>query len=163
MVQHNKEDVSRDLVITKTTGEVEHAVLLQVVAADSDEKNSSPITESNQLIYGEDSVNSSAVLTITGGQKSAPMGKLHAIVSHNIQVEKGITIEQYDDKIENPEDIPIEDKEEDDSDQTILNICKEAGISPHVLTKGKKVKVKKDSESKPTRLQAKGVEKIKFK
>lgn len=91
------------------------------------------------------------------------MEKLHAIISHQIQQEKRITTEQNEDKIENSEDLPIEDKEEDDSDHTVMNICKEAGVSPHMLTKGKKGKVKKDIEPKPTRLQAKRVGRISFK
>ncbi|KAH0776353.1 hypothetical protein KY290_007764 [Solanum tuberosum] len=54
----------------------------------------------------------------------------------------------------------VEDSDEDDSGQLESLICKEDGISPQVLTKGRKIKSKKESDLKPTRIQAKRVGKI---
>lgn len=45
----------------RTTSAVKHVVPLQVMATDSEEKSSSPVTESNQLTHGEESVNSTSV------------------------------------------------------------------------------------------------------
>lgn len=95
-------------------------------------------------------VNSTLVLSNVG-LKSKQMKKLHALESH-----QSLEIKVVDSHNTINEAGATEDSDEEESDQIAEKVCKEAGLSPLVLSKGKKGKTKRDIGVHPTRKQAKG-------
>jgi len=91
-----------------------------------------------------------------GNRRSAPNEVLHAIVTHQILLEKGQTTNQETISREDSNEVSIEDGEEEESELLEHNIYKEAGLSPQMMTRGNKRKGKKNIETNPTRIQARG-------
>ncbi|KAG5619746.1 hypothetical protein H5410_004964, partial [Solanum commersonii] len=90
-----------------------------------------------------------------GNRRSAPNEALHAIVTHQVLLEKGKTTNQETIYMEDSNEVSIEECEEAKSELLEHNICKEAGLSPLMITIGSKIKGKKNIETNPTRIQAK--------
>ncbi|XP_049357633.1 uncharacterized protein LOC125822286 [Solanum verrucosum] len=93
-------------------------------------------------------------------QKSHPMNRLHALVSHQGQYKVPADSKQIlalENNGKGDECTGEEDKEEENNNNIIHKVSKEAGLPPRILPKSKKGKSKGESTSSsiPTRIQAK--------
>ncbi|KAG5585650.1 hypothetical protein H5410_046084 [Solanum commersonii] len=91
--------------------------------------------------------------TITMGKRRfAPNEALHALVTHQVLLDKGYTSNHENISREDSNEINIEDGEEEESVQLENNIYKEADLYPQMMTRGNKRKGKKaigDNHSLP--------------
>ncbi|KAG5602026.1 hypothetical protein H5410_033396 [Solanum commersonii] len=101
-----------------------------------------------------------ASVTKFNTSKSAPMEALHALVSHKVEQLQTKDQNKENQEHEVGESENLEEIEEEENNSNLVQVCKGAGLSPKLCTKGRKCKVKRDSNCiLPTRVQARRVAK----
>jgi len=151
-VSANK-DEETDLLLMKELAEAEYHIPLQIDTGDMLEGHYPSISDATQKLLTITAAESKTL--VNRGLKSPPMERLHALVSHQAQEERPQIIQGDKDNSSLQED-----KEEVNSDMNEEEVTRATSLSTQAVSKSKKAKRKREADLKPTRIQAKRVEKI---
>ncbi|KAH0724497.1 hypothetical protein KY285_000323 [Solanum tuberosum] len=101
-----------------------------------------------------------ASITNFNTSKSSPMEALHALVSHKVEQLQTKDQNKENQKLEVGDSEYLEEIEKGENHSNLVQVCKGAGLSPKLCTKGRKGKANGDNNCiLPTRVQARRVAK----